>query len=1326
MKFHLPKKLLVAVLAATMMEASYATLTPTESITSGTLVTDAEAPETPAVLTKDGDGVVTATGTVKKYASIYVRGGELKVGDGTTPTTLTVYPGSAGAGSLNIGGDDAVVTFNKATFVNKDEAFRIVGNADGSGTLNLTNGSEMTAGDCEVFSIGATHNGNDTGYKGTYHEAQNGSGVLFGRGDVNVSGGSTLLANHGSFFMGEGSLTVSGEQERASKVQMGYSGTNGGYFGTDFVMGWMENSTSEITVKSYASVDVYAYEDGVGGADGFVTSYYDNTVSNITVNGEEAVFSIKDDNTKRVSYSYFGVHSNNTETNLIIKNGGTVNVGSDKNYLGSDTKEENNKVNIEVSDSSSTLNFMGEFTVVRSGVTLTNYGTVNVSVAQNRTFYVYSGEIHNKKGATFTADAMQLWPDDAAKMDRPLLNNEGTLHVTGRMYTETADIINTGSIKTNVLVQDASALTMKGGNASIVIEDEYIVRNGASITLEANTSATPAITTNTLSIDTSANSVTLTYSDDFLSKVTDDGQFSIYFANVSSGITEQNIAGLHKVTLAASNLVWDTEALAWDYTNEKELYITGTLKKKDVVDFTDKDLVLDSPGALDTDKPVVTLGETTISTADGITANLSGAIQNGGNLTIEGTYSAEADTLETTDIDSTHLCVDNKEGNNGFLREGATGLVVVDNKDGGELTVGAGTTLTVDGTTYALSTSGNALQVDYSTYHINEDGHEASFSKIKSISESKGTQDVAVQMKGGVLFADTDVTKLEATGGTIAVLESNPSTPTNVGGDIAGDTEVVVTNRAKAVVSGKLSGDASVLVSDGAEVTISGTENTQTGAVVINNATLKVGDGATLGKSKVHLDNQGKLDLNNQAVSNYINVTGCTLCNASAYEGNVDVSGNLSLDGDANANMVTLVGSGNIRTLAGETLTVGTLAVAAGAAHPDQISAATTVRTDIVLNGGSVLTMNGTLTLEDGTTITLQGRGYHAGQEIVTAGAGSALDTKNFTVKYYGQVQYEATDTTITLLSVFDQRYADLFTVGNWGHATASRAFVNAVRGQRTNTGCIANGRGTAWAALLGGYHDIAGSDIDLKGAAMGVDVKLGEKSSVGVALGYVESDTKPTGWSTLDQTGTYIALYGEHGLKKLSSTSCLSLDWVVAYGQGESEIASTSWEQDSLQLNSRLSWNKKLSDRLCMSVFGGLEYYTNESDTVDGMKTGSIQNLRGELGVGASYVVWGVPGIETITDEKGAEIAATGTGCRRLVVHGELRYMNDMVRSNPVIRMDGMSGTGENPGRSGIGIEAGATYRFNDRWSASANYGFNALDDSREHRVNVGASYTF
>ena len=318
-------------------------------------------------------------------------------------------------------------------------------------------------------------------------------------------------------------------------------------------------------------------------------------------------------------------------------------------------------------------------------------------------------------------------------------------------------------------------------------------------------------------------------------------------------------------------------------------------------------------------------------------------------------------------------------------------------------------------------------------------------------------------------------------------------------------------------------------------------------------------------------------------------------------------------------------------------------------------------------------------------------------------------------------VVMEQQGNSLVLVGNFKQEKAIACTLTNWGIATASRAVVNAVRGQRSNTGCIANGAGTAWVAVLGDNHDINGSDIKISGAALGADMQVGAASRVGIALGYVEGEVQPTGLRQVDQEGSYIAAYGEHGLKKLSSTSCLSMDWVAAYGVTDSEVAGLKWEQDSLQLNSRVNWNKKVTAKLCMSVFGGLEYFANNSDTVDGVKTGSIQNLRGEIGVGARYVAWGTP---AVTDGKSGLVLAKG--CEKLVLNGEIRYMNDMVRSNPVIRMEGLSGMGENPGRQGMGIEAGATYRIGERWSASANYGFNTMEDSKEHRVNVGASYTF
>lgn len=700
--------------------------------------------------------------------------------------------------------------------------------------------------------------------------------------------------------------------------------------------------------------------------------------------------------------------------------------------------------------------------------------------------------------------------------------------------------------------------------------------------------------------------------------------------------------------------------------------------------------------------PVSTKGETTLGTAENVVAVLPGTIENEGALTMSGDYAGTFNTITTGD---TRVCVDGIEGENGFLRDGSTVVEVVKNSNGGTLTLDSTTTVTTAGSKLHVSTSGKAGKLDMGHYLIAEDAHSVRMSQIIG---AGGSSDTTVEMQAGVLKADADVNDLQASSGTLEVTGT-----TTVDGAISGDTQVKLGDGA--TLAGKLSGGAKVEVTDGT-ATISG-DNSHTGGTLIDGARLEI-DGATaLGEGIVYLENQGKLDLNSHEVQNDIVVTGCELHNALNYQGNLTVSGNLTICGtNANANELTLSGAGNIKPSATETLTVNSLVVAADATSNEQLQVATTVNESIVLYGGAVLTMKDKLTLADGTVIVLHGA-YQGGDTLITLDdAGDINKTSGSVTLDYGFGTYALVGNEVQLMAIFNQNIADAMAQANWGIPTASRAFVHAIRGQRTNTGCIANGRGTAWAAVLGAYNELDGGDVNLKGAAVGADMKVGSRSSVGMALGYLDGEVSPTGLSEVDQEGTYVALYGEHGLRKLSATSCLSADWVVAYGQTESKYKGMSWEQDSLQLNGRLSWNKQLSERLGLRVFGGLEYFTSDSGKVNGIDTGSIDNLRGELGVGADYVAWGIP-----ADEKSGN-----PGCRRLVLHGELRYFNDLDRENPVVRMDGLSGRGENPGRSGVGVDMGATYRINDRWSTSANYSYSSMDGSTEHRVNVGASYTF
>ncbi len=903
----------------------------------------------------------------------------------------------------------------------------------------------------------------------------------------------------------------------------------------------------------------------------------------------------------------------------------------------------------------------------------------------------------------------------------------GTLTLGSGAQFETKSLEITGNINIleggKLVVGDTSAGSGSGG---------MTLKQDGKMKLLADSNTTAAITLNNGAMTVEAGAtLEMNFTDAFLDELSDsdgDGgyKFEVLLASGASSATEDEA-----ITLKTDCLTWDlaeNSAVTLKKDATGNVYLTGELTKKTDTTVTvngqdevinkiegakklvietdttissdnthtggsevnNANVVLNNKGALG-DGDVTTTGNSSLKTTEGTVAELHATIENSGALTLGGDYCAEAGKLTAVDSGyATYICAEGEEGANGFKSDGQ-GIQVV---DGGTVDVLPGTTLTVGSDKYIVSNEGNAWQLDTDKYYINEEAHDVAISDINGVRTTLGvTGTPSVDMKAGSLLVDEGEASVKASGGNILMK-----------GDVT--------------VDGELSGDTAVAVLEG-ETTLKG-DNSHTGGTYIDGARLEIGGANALGEGIVYLENQGKLDLKSYAVQNDIVVTGCELHNALNYQGNLTVSGNLTICGtNANANVVTLSGAGNIQPSGTETLTVNSLVVAAGANHATQMAVDTTVTGSLVLNGGAVLTMGNHLTLADGSVIMLNGN-YRKGALLVKLFDANDVDATGSVTLANGYGTYVVDGEWMILDGVFDQTIADAMVQANWGIPTASRAFVHAVRGQRTNTGCIADGRGTAWAAVLGAYNDLDGGDINLKGAAVGADMKVGSRSSVGMAIGYLDGEVSPTGLSDVDQEGTYVALYGEHELKKLSATSCLSADWVVAYGQTESKYNGMKWEQDSLQLNGRLSWNKQLSERLGLRVFGGLEYFTSDSDKVNGIDTGSIDNLRGELGVGVDYVAWGVPALEA----KGAPLA--GSGCKRLVLHGELRYFNDLDRENPVVEMDGMSGRGENPGRNGVGIDVGATYRINDRWSTSANYSYSTMDGSTEHRLNVGASYTF
>ena len=876
-----------------------------------------------------------------------------------------------------------------------------------------------------------------------------------------------------------------------------------------------------------------------------------------------------------------------------------------------------------------------------------------------------------------------------------------------RTYVSKATTLYNGtlSLEGGVILQ-SDTITVKGG--ALVIETGDSVEagvlevSGAEIRLRNADQQETATISVTQSITLNSDSVfKISLADGYTSE-----SLRVAIVGLASDGTENNNdwMNIDKSSLKLNSALWEASEFSIEIEDNVAYAVTtlaSTKNDDNVVVVKNKDVILSSENALGEDS-IETSGNTSLSTEAGVTVNLPDIIQNKGELTISGSFDASKIDAPGSSEADTRVCVDGKEGLNGFFRDGDTVITVVENGVGATLTVSGNTVITKDGVELHLADSGKAGKLDYSNYHIEEDDHSAAMSEILGM-RPDADEDLAITMNDGKLIVDEDAKNIRATGSEI-IVDTTAAEAVTVGGSLSGDVALQVVNG-----TAEIEGDHSYSGS----TTISG-ENSQ----------LIVTSDKALGQSEVLLKDGATLNLGSNRVSNSIEVEGCTITGAENYAGNLTAvkDCNLKVIGNATANKITLKDNGSIT---GENLLATTYEMSSKASGRIAANVATRHGGTIILNDGSVLTVDGSLTLGSGTTFELNGDGYQSGSILATATEG-VTETQGRVIYAYGYGTYTAADGAVTLTGLFNQNDANAFTMANWGIATASRAFVNTVRGQRNNTGCIANGKGTAWFSLLGASNNLKGGDVSVEGAAVGADMKVGKCSVMGVAFGYTDGKVSPTGLRKVEQDGYYAAVYGEHGLRKLSADSCLSLDWVAAYGTTESHRGELNWEQDSLQLNARVNWNKQLSNRLGVTAFAGVEYFANESDTAEGAKSGSIQNLRGELGVGVSYVVWGAPDTEPVTDEKGGLVSAGTAGCRKLVLHGELRYFNDLVRSNPVVEMAGIRGMGTNPGRQGFGVEAGATYRINDRWTTSANYGFNAMEDSQEHRVNVGASYTF
>ena len=282
------------------------------------------------------------------------------------------------------------------------------------------------------------------------------------------------------------------------------------------------------------------------------------------------------------------------------------------------------------------------------------------------------------------------------------------------------------------------------------------------------------------------------------------------------------------------------------------------------------------------------------------------------------------------------------------------------------------------------------------------------------------------------------------------------------------------------------------------------------------------------------------------------------------------------------------------------------------------------------------------------------------------------------------------------------KRVADAVVQANWAQFDASRAFMGAIAGRSMAT-LLGEGESAVWASAIGdssrystaGGH--AGADTNISGGALGIETKIGQNSLLGMAVGNSWANISPHGFSKIEQDTTHLAVYGQTSWK-----NGMSLNWSTAYGRSESELQSVEWNQKHLQVDGRVSYARTVGEQADVRVFSGLQYYASDSGSVENAETGSLQNLRAEVGVGASRNSgkWGV--------------------------YGEMALHQDVVRHNPITDFDGSRTGGMNPGRFGFNITAGATYSLSEHWSLNASYTGEFVENANIHSANVGASYKF
>lgn len=290
----------------------------------------------------------------------------------------------------------------------------------------------------------------------------------------------------------------------------------------------------------------------------------------------------------------------------------------------------------------------------------------------------------------------------------------------------------------------------------------------------------------------------------------------------------------------------------------------------------------------------------------------------------------------------------------------------------------------------------------------------------------------------------------------------------------------------------------------------------------------------------------------------------------------------------------------------------------------------------------------------------------------------------------------------------------DALAQSSWGVAKAARLFSSVVRDRNAASSVALDSRGTrsAWFSAMSNFSrtrsvgDAAGADADIYGGAMGMQFNGSRGGNAGIALGQTWGRITPmSGRAHVTQKSQHAALYGNKTLLS-RSTDYIGLGITASYATTDSDTRQDEhhfdWTQQSVVLGLRAAWEHALTTATAFYAYTGLEYLATNSGSVENGRSGSVRNLKSELGAGLRHTAG------------------------KLSLYADTAFSPDVVRHNPVAESYGKRGCVSNPGRLEIRATVGADYRLNGHWNLNAAYSYEGAAHTDNHNVQVGVGYQF